>query len=46
MYTFQSRAAADMLMLDDTAKHLLQLTANLSGNTRRKRGRKACAADL
>ena len=28
------------------AKHLLQLAANLSGNTRRKRGRKTCAADL
>ena len=25
MYTFQSRAAADLLMLEATAKHILQL---------------------
>src|SRR5574344_2233839 len=31
MYTFQSRAAADMLMLDDTAKHLLQLLDKTPG---------------
>ena len=31
MYTFQSRAAADMLMLDDTAKYLLQLLDKVPG---------------
>ena len=31
MYTFKSRAAADILMLEDTAKHILQLLDKTPG---------------